>query len=358
VAQRTTDAAIDALREPLIVTDSVGNVVRVNTPAERLFGSREEILGRAIAAVARHSPVPAAVAVALAAHGDTPIDPEAERSPWVPDGEARAFRVHCTSMRDADGGLAGVVTLLEDVTAANAIERVESEFFATAAHELRGPVTDVQLAVHVLLEGAVGELTGRQQEVLQGCRADAERLAALVRGFTALSATSFDVAARQDVRPSVLVRDAVGTRRLEIEGRGLHLHVDVPPDLPAVHVDRDAFVRALENLLVNSTRRLPSEGTVSVKGAVRGDQVVFTVTDTGPAIPGDLIGHIFEPFALVPGSVTDDRGLGLTLVRRVVDAHGGGVSAQSEGGAGASFVVTIPVRTAAFTGALPSSGLS
>lgn len=85
----------------------------------------------------------------------------------------------------------------------------------------------------------------------------------------------------------------------------------------------------------------PREGPYPC-GALRGDQVTFTVTDTGPGIPSEKLAHVFEPFAQVPGRALEDAGLGLTLVRLVVEDNGGRVTVQSEGGKGATFIVALP----------------
>src|SRR6185503_78963 len=95
-------------------------------------------------------------------------------------GSERAFRLRTTPMRGNDQ-LLGAVTLLEDITHLREIDRLKSEFIATASHELRTPLTSVQMGVHLLLEGATGELNDKQVEVLSACRDDCERLDKLMR---------------------------------------------------------------------------------------------------------------------------------------------------------------------------------
>jgi signal transduction histidine kinase len=89
-----------------------------------------------------------------------------------------AWRLRTTLMRDNEGRLVGAVTLLEDITHLSEIDRIKSEFIATASHELRTPLTSVQMGVYLLLEGAVGDLTDKQTEVLAACREDCDRLRA------------------------------------------------------------------------------------------------------------------------------------------------------------------------------------
>ena len=180
VAQQTTEAAIDSLYDPVIVTDSSGRVTRINPAAERLFGPRDEAAGKPIDDVARD--------VAHRAGGDRRPALRAGRGfrkrrrvlPWAVDGSPRAFRVRSTPMRDVDDRLVGAVTLLEDITHLSEISRLKSEFIAAASHELRTPLTSLQMGIHLLLEGTAGTLESAA-EILEVCRDDAGRLDQLMR---------------------------------------------------------------------------------------------------------------------------------------------------------------------------------
>ena len=165
-------------------------------------------------------------------------------------------------MRDADDRFVGAVTLLEDVTHLSEISRLKSEFIAAASHELRTPLTSVQMGIHLLLEGAAGPLDERQQEILQVCRDDTARLDRLMRQLLDLSKIESGAAApvRAPVRPSVLVREAADSLRLQVEAKGLRLDVDAPPDLPPVFADRDQIERVIVNLVTNAGRATPAGG--------------------------------------------------------------------------------------------------
>jgi PAS domain S-box-containing protein len=152
VAQQTTEAAIDSLYDPVVVTDSVGRVTRINAAAERLFGARADTVGRPIDEVARDERVAQAVADVLRSQRAVASESAAEVLPWAVDGTRRAFRVRSTPMRDADSRFVGAVTLLEDVTHLSEISRLKSEFIAAASHELRTPLTAIRGYVEALLD--------------------------------------------------------------------------------------------------------------------------------------------------------------------------------------------------------------
>jgi NtrC-family two-component system sensor histidine kinase KinB len=345
VAQQTTEAAIDSLYDPVVVTDSAGRVTRINAAAERLFGARADTVGRPIDEVARDERVARAVAGVLRSGQAVASESAAEVLPWAVDGTRRAFRVRSTPMRDADGRFVGAVTLLEDVTHLSEISRLKSEFIAAASHELRTPLTSVQMGIHLLLEGAAGTLDERQQEILQVCREDTSRLDRLMRQLLDLSKIESGAAApaREPLRPSVLVREATDSTRLQLESKGLRLDVDAPPDLPPVFADRDQVERVIVNLVTNASRATPAGGSISVAASSRGRDVVFSVTDTGTGIPRDYLARVFEPFIQVPNAPAGGSGLGLTISRRIVEAHGGQLTAQSEPGKGSTFSFSIPI---------------
>jgi PAS domain S-box-containing protein len=353
VAQQTTEAAIDSLYDPVVITDSQGRVTRVNAAAERLFGPRAELVGRPIDRVTREGRIVEAVTDVLRSKQAVASESAEELLPWAVDGARRAFRIRSTPMRDADDRLVGAVTLLEDITHLSEISRLKSEFVAAASHELRTPLTSVQMGIHLLLEGVGGPLTDREQEILSVCRDDTARLDRLMRELLDLSKIeSGDLALKRlPVRPSAIAREAVDSLRLQVEARGLQLNVDAPPDLPAVSADRSQLERVIVNLVTNASRATPSGGSITVAAERRGDSVAFSVTDTGKGIPRDYLPRIFEPFVQVPGATAGKAGLGLTISRRIVEAHGGQLTAQSEVGRGSTFTFTIPIAVRATEGA-------
>jgi signal transduction histidine kinase len=119
----------------------------------------------------------------------------------------------------------------------------------------------------------------------------------------------------------------------------------VAADLPEVLADRQQIQRVIINLLTNAIRATAAGGTITVRGVERGGHVAFSVTDTGAGIPRDYLARIFEPFVQVPNVSQSGSGLGLTIARRIVEAHGGLLTVQSEPGRGSTFTFTVPIGT-------------
>jgi NtrC-family two-component system sensor histidine kinase KinB len=344
VAQQTTEAAIDSLYDPVIVTDGEGCVTKLNPAAEDIFGSEKENTGRHVGDVARDGRIAGAVAEAL--ESQRPVAGEGMSSilPLAVDGSERAFRLRTTPMRDSGHHLLGAVTILEDITHLREIDRLKSEFIATASHELRTPLTSVQMGVHLLLEGALGELTESQNEVLQACRQDCERLDKLMRDLLDLS--RIEAGESQPQLATVSARDLLNTAvkelRPQVEAKGLELKIDAPVELPWVSVDRLQIERVISNLVINALRHT-TQGGIRMSAEQRDSHVAVSIQDTGTGIPTDYLPHIFDKFVQVPGAPTGGAGLGLTISKLIVEAHGGQISVQSQLGQGTTFTFTLPL---------------
>lgn len=343
IAQQTTEAAIDSLFDPVIVTDAEGCVTKLNQAAEEIFGSQQENTGKHVGEIARDTRIAGAVAEALRSQRPVAGEGAASVLPLAVDGSQRAFRLRTTPMRDNEKHLLGAVTLLEDITHLREIDRLKSEFIATASHELRTPLTTVQLGVHLLLEGAVGELTDKQAELLEACRQDCERLDKLMRDLLDLS--RIEAGESQPQLTAVSARELIASiledLRPQVEARGISLQVDLAAELPPVMVDRLQIERVLSNLVANSLR-YTKVGTISVNAERRDSHVTVSVSDTGQGIPAEYLPHVFEKFMQVPG-VQGGAGLGLAISQSIIEAHGGQISVQSEIGQGTTFTFTLPV---------------
>jgi NtrC-family two-component system sensor histidine kinase KinB len=348
VAQQTTEAAIDSLYDPVIVTDEDGRVTKLNPAAEEIFGAERTNAGKHVGEIARDERIASAVAEALESQRPVTGDGMSQVLPLAVDGSERAFRVRTTPMRDNAKHLLGAVTLLEDITHLREIDRLKSDFIATASHELRTPLTSVQMGVYLLLEGAAGELNEKQTEVLSACREDCERLDKLMRDLLDLS--RIEAGESQPKLQTAELRGLLAKEadelRPQVEAKGIGFRLNVPTSLPPVIVDASQISRVITNLVVNAIR-YTRDGEIKIEAAQRGRYVNVSVSDTGTGIPAEYLPHIFDKFVQVPGAPTGGgAGLGLAISRLIIEAHGGQISAQSELGQGSTFSFTLPMAEA------------
>jgi two-component system, NtrC family, sensor histidine kinase KinB len=344
VARQMTEAAIDSLYDPVIVTDAEGCVTKLNPAAEEIFGSEAENAGKHIGEVAGDARIAGAVAEAVQSQRAVAGEGSASVLPLAVAGSERAFRLRTTPMRDTEKHLLGAVTLLEDITHLREIDRLKSEFIATASHELRTPLTSVQMGVHLLLEGAAGELNDKQTEVLGACREDCERLDKLMRDLLDLSKIEAGESQPEllPIKARELLNDEAETLRPQVEAKSLSFVVDIQVELPRIMADRSQVERVMANLVVNAIR-YTRQGEIKIAAEQRGHYVAVSVSDTGEGIPSEYLSHIFDKFVQVPGAATGGAGLGLAISRLIVEAHGGQISVQSVMGHGSTFTFTLPV---------------
>ena len=238
---------------------------------------------------------------------------------------------------------------------AQELARQQMEFVAAVSHELRTPVSVIGAAAGNLADGVVGDpaRVRKYGETIQG---EARRLAETVERVLQLAgiAAGRAAAAQVAVQPADLVHDSVGACRTEIEKAGVEVEIEVAPNLPPVLGDVTALRSALQNLISNAVKYggdarwlRVSAGTGNPKG-LPPRQVVFTVEDHGLGIDADDRKHIFEPFYRGRTAVSEQiqgSGLGLNLVARIAEAHGGKVTVTSEPGKGSVFTISLPAVT-------------
>lgn len=355
VAQQTTEAAIDSLFEPVLVTDGEGRVTRLNRAAESLFGAKAQAVGKPIAEIARDQRIAMAVSESLCAERPVASENVAAAIPISINGSEQSFRLRTTPMRNGDGHLLGAVVLLENITHLREVDRLKSEFVNTAAHHLQTPLLNLQMGLHCLLADAAGELTDKQKDILYACREDSERLERLMRDLTDLSRIESGEAAPRLARVNIdeLIQSVAESFRLAAEARDQSLKAEIASGLPLLRADAEQIRRVLDNLLSNAIRHTPRGGEIQILAAQREDYISISVTDSGHGIPPEYLKRLFNRFLSVPDTQPGGTGLGLAISKRLIEAHGGQISAQSEIGCGTTITFTLPIADEV-NGQLPS----
>jgi signal transduction histidine kinase len=248
-------------------------------------------------------------------------------------------------MTTDEGQNLGAVAVLEDVTQLSELDRLKTEFIGVAAHELRTPVASLLLNLQLLEEGAVGELSDAQKELVRIQRGDLTRLEKLTAEL--LDTTRLETGKMQPVlRPcsiSALVKQVHHTLNPIAREKGVDLSFRLAvPDIQTM-LDESQISRVLINLGNNAIRHTAPSGKVQIVVARHGDQVCFHVTDSGEGIPPEYLQRIFERFVQVPGATQGGAGLGLSIAQRIVQNHGGEMSVKSELGLGSEFCFCLPI---------------
>jgi two-component system, NtrC family, sensor histidine kinase KinB len=348
-SQRTGQATIDSFPDPVLVVNSEGQVAMANPVARRLLGVVAPADGQA-PAVAWQPPEPLRQPLTEALREQRPYLPEGFdlAVPLPVDGQEQSFLPRILPIRDPYGNTLGAAVLLQDVTRFRLLDQVKSDLVATVSHELKTPLTSLRLALHLLLEEAVGPLTGKQTELLVDARDSAERLLAMINNLLDLARLERG-RERVDLRPEApadLLEAAAAEVRPRAEDRGLALVVEVAPDLPPVRADAKRLGHALNNLLDNAVTHTDRGGRITLSAARTAGGVMLGVSDTGHGIPPEYLDRVFDRFFRVPGqSEGSGTGLGLAIVHEIVVAHGGGITCESAVGKGTTFRIVLPAAS-------------
>jgi signal transduction histidine kinase len=248
-------------------------------------------------------------------------------------------------MRDEDGGQVGVAAVLYDLTRFRLLDAMKTNLAATVSHELKSPLTGVRMALHLLHQGSLGPLTPRQQDMVTTARDDAERLLRILNDLLDLARLDEGGAAlrRESVPAETLVQEAVAEFAESATAAGLTLTTEVDPDLPRVSVDIPRIRHVFANLINNAIKHSPPSGRIVLRARHAADgRIVFSVQDDGPGIAPEFHTRIFERFFRVPGQAKAGAGLGLSIAREIVLAHGGYLGVRSLPGQGCEFYFAMP----------------
>ena len=261
-----------------------------------------------------------------------------------PDGTTAPLRIAFSALRSADGGRLGLIAACEDLTTLRALESrmrqadrlaTLGRMAANIAHEIRNPLASMTGAIEVLV-GAERPPEMRERLASIVLR-ESGRLNEIIKGFL------------EYARPAPLVPAATEVAECLDEILVLIEHRAAPGSLKIVRefssplivtVDPQQFRQAIWNLCLNAVQAMPEGGELRVGASVHDGRLEVRVTDTGEGITTEDLPHVFEPFFSTKDQGT---GLGLALVHRIVQDHGGDVEVQSVPGAGTTFVVSLPV---------------
>lgn len=224
------------------------------------------------------------------------------------------------------------------------IETMRRQLIGDVAHELRTPLTAIKGSMEGLMDGVLPATDETFGQIYQ----EADRLSHLVDDLQELSRVEADTF-KLDLRPVAvmdLVNSALGRLSRQYEEKGVTLTSSLPADLPLVQVDEDRVGQVLLNLVGNALQYTPAGGNVQISAVRDGDEVRIMVTDTGIGLPAEHIPHIFDRFYRADKSRSrragGGSGIGLTIARYLVEAHGGRIWAESEGeGQGSRFTFTV-----------------
>jgi signal transduction histidine kinase len=244
---------------------------------------------------------------------------------------------------------AGMILTYRNVSRELALAKLKSDFVSNVSHELRTPLALIRLYAETLELGRIAG-QGKQQEYYEIIRKESERLTSLINNildFSRIESGKKEYTFRE-TNVADLVRSTLESYRFEIEQNGFEFEQKIDNDVPPLWVDREAIARSLLNLVNNAVKYSSNEKYLAVRLYRHSNGVNLEVVDHGIGIPANEHLKIFDKFYRVGDPLvhnTRGSGLGLSLVRHIVKAHGGDVAVESTPGRGSRFIITLPLQT-------------
>mgnify|MGYP006272773173 CR=1 FL=1 len=348
-AQRQhAEAILHSISDAVLVTDAFNEVALANPAAAATLGFE---LGEA-----RRRPIDELVGDAkivklirdMRESGNLANRRQLEHTIGEESG-ARTFDVTLACVGNAQHEVAGVVTILHDITREKEISEMKSDFVSSVSHELRTPLSSIKAYVEMLVDGEAQDEETRT-EFYNVIQSETNRLSRLIDNILNINRIESGVVKihREHVALPKVVKAVIDVMQPQARAKRITLTEKPTPLYFQVHADRDMIYQAILNLVGNAVKYTPEGGSVSLETEVDeyAQRVTIKVADTGPGIPEEALPHLFDKFYRVNDhkKLAKGTGLGLNLVKHIVETvHGGGVWVTSEVGVGSTFAFALPI---------------
>jgi PAS domain S-box-containing protein len=349
-----SNAILEGIADGVVLADASGQIVRFNSAAERILElPRDRVLGQSLSRL-----------VGLQGRWTSAIARWSESSTFDPtDGflsdqleiGRKVVNVRLSPVR-TDSQFLGTVLVFRDITREVEADLLKSEFISNVSHELRTPMTSIKGYADLLTMGVVGPLSDQQKEFVAKIKGNADRLSILVDDL--LNISKIDAGSDRLNLEAVSLETTLQNVISNLSGRAEHEHkhlkvtLNADPDLPAIQADANKITQIFTNLVDNAFNYTYAGGSITVTAQRESaTHVLVAVQDTGIGIPDDFKDRVWERFgrneehALVMDVA--GTGLGLPIVKTLVEMHQGRVWFESELGQGTTFFVSLPIEQTA-----------
>ena len=337
---------IESVYAGIVMVHQNGRVMQMNSSARTMFGvDQGERLTGDYVSIVKNEAVQALINKAL----EETDELEEEISMPVPgdDENERIYQVQTALVRGEDQSVIGVVAIFNDITEIRSIERMKTAFVSTVSHELRTPLTSIKGFISTLLQDVDGFYDADTvHEFYTIIDQECDRLTRLISDL--LNVSRIEAGRALDLNPGQVNLSEVVEKVVAAQKSYTNKHefeIDLDPNLPTIVADNDKVDQILTNLTNNAVKYSPKGGIITVTGKPEDGVVRISVSDQGMGIPKEHIEKLFDRFHRIDNRDTrkvGGTGIGLYLVKHLVEAHGGKIWVESEEGQGSSFIFELP----------------
>lgn len=346
---------LEGITDGVVAVDTKGNIIEYNRIAEDLVGiSRKQVLGKSIDTVLNieKNGVSIASAEYYPATNDGyegTIYSATGITLKRPDGKTRTVNIVSGIIHEGKTVNLGFILTIHDVTEEKLLERLKNEFLEIAAHQLRTPLSAIKWALSMLEENTRDRLEKEENRMLKNAYQSNERMISLVNDL--LTASRVEGKQRQlmfrTVHIGEIVRSIVQANQPGAQKDGKTISLHAPKNLPSTQGDEKLLTTVIQNLLTNALAYSPKESRISVSVNAKDHELEVITKDSGIGIPQKDQDSLFTKFYRGSNARRmrpDGSGLGLFIVKNIIEDHGGKIWFESKEGKGTTFTFTLPIR--------------
>lgn len=268
------------------------------------------------------------------------------------NGQMRYLRIQATTVLGDDKKPRLIQGVAHDITKEIEVDQAKTEFVSLASHQLKTPLTTIKWMTEALLNGSVGALLPDQQQYITNIQQAGQRMIEMVNDLLNVSRIELNTLSLQQEEIDVcdLAQGVVDEQKHTADEKKLSVKLICDPSLPHIHGDKNLIRMVFQNLVSNAIKYTPANGSVECEITASGvmhKMIYIRVTDTGIGIPKDEWGRVFEKLHRASNAqmlIPDGTGLGLYVVKTIVDHAGGKITFESEVNKGTTFNVSLPIQ--------------
>jgi PAS domain S-box-containing protein len=266
----------------------------------------------------------------------------------MPENIGQVFKVTTSPVWGQNKTFYGHMKIFNDLTREKIIDRMKSEFISIAAHQLRTPLSSVKWAIQMVLDGDTGPILPEQRDLLEKGAKSNESVIQLVNDMLNVSRIEEGKFGFNFAKASIseVIRESFSSEKDRSEKLNQKVLFDIQKDLPQIRIDRERIVLALSNLIDNAVKYTPEFGKIEISAQKADKNIIITIIDSGVGIPKREINRLFIKFfraSNIARLQTEGNGLGLFIVKNIIEKHGGSLKIESEEGQGTKATVVLPI---------------
>ena len=257
--------------------------------------------------------------------------------------------ITCSPVPHPDGSLAGVVTIINNITELKKVEYVKNQFISMVAHELKAPMAAVMGFMNLILDDSMGIKPEKQKEYISRSSKRLQGLIEMVNDLLDISRMEIKKKEREilELNMSEILKSNIDFLELELKKKGITVTTNIEPDLPSIKADNNEINRLYTNILSNALKYNKDNGKIDISIYKSGTYIVTKIADTGIGMKPEEKEKLFQEFFRVKNDQTRNipgTGLGLSIVKRIVESYSGKIEVESEYGAGTTFIIKFPYK--------------